>query len=112
MISGDRKKGIPQGAVKKRNLFEKLLAFIRGNYFIPDARKGWIPFAVKEAMKIFKYETLKVTNPENPNFPVQGCVSPRVGVWGRAAALPQGILGGLGGSAPQENLIFSFLLHW
>ena len=54
LISGDTKKGIPQGEVKTRNLFEKLLAFIRGNYFIPDARKGWIPFAVKEAKKILK----------------------------------------------------------
>ena len=59
LISGDRKKGIPQGEVKKRNLFEKLLAFIRGNYFIPDARKGWIPFAVKEANKILKAERIE-----------------------------------------------------
>ena len=59
LISGDRKKGIPQGEVKKRNLFEKLLAFIRGNYFIPDARKGWIPFAVKEAKKILKAERIE-----------------------------------------------------
>jgi hypothetical protein len=40
-------------------LFEKLLAFIRGNYFIPDARKGWIPFAVKEAKKILKAERIE-----------------------------------------------------
>ena len=59
LISGDTKKGIPQGEVKTSNLFEKLLAFIRGNYFIPDARKGWIPFAVKEAKKILKAERIE-----------------------------------------------------
>ena len=36
-----------------------------------------------------------------PADSLKGCVSPRVGVWGRAAALPQEILWGLGGNAPQ-----------
>ena len=58
LISGDSKKGIPQGEVKTSGLLAKLLAFIRGNYFIPDARKGWIPFAVKEAKKILKAERI------------------------------------------------------
>ena len=58
LISGDTNKGIPQGEVKTSSLLGKLLAFIRGNYFIPDARKGWIPFAIREAQKILKTERI------------------------------------------------------
>lgn len=36
---------IPQGEVPQKNGIQKIAAFIRGNFFIPDARKGWIPFA-------------------------------------------------------------------
>ncbi len=32
---------------KKQSLFERLLLFIRGNYFIPDARIGWVNPSVK-----------------------------------------------------------------
>ncbi len=59
LLSGDVKKGIPQGEIKTRNLIGKFLAFIRGNYFIPDARKGWIPFAIEEAEKLIKQEEIK-----------------------------------------------------
>lgn len=57
-ISGDTKKGIPQGEVKKRNLVEKAAAYLRGNLFIPDARKGWVPFAIKAAQKIIVKEAI------------------------------------------------------
>ena len=56
MTSGDAQKGIPQGEVKTLSLVEKFAAFIRGNYFIPDARKGWVPFALKEARKVLELE--------------------------------------------------------
>ncbi len=59
LLSGNVKKGIPQGEIKTSNLLGKFLAFIRGNYFIPDARKGWIPFAVKAAKKLIKEEEIK-----------------------------------------------------
>ena len=56
MTSGDSQKGIPQSEVKTLSLVEKFAAFIRGNYFIPDARKGWVPFALKEARKVLELE--------------------------------------------------------
>ncbi len=56
LTSGDAQKGIPQGEVKTLSLVEKFAAFIRGNYFIPDARKGWAPFALKEARKVLELE--------------------------------------------------------
>ena len=56
LTSGDAQKGIPQGEVKTLSLVEKFAAFIRGNYFIPDARKGWVPFALKEARKVLELE--------------------------------------------------------
>ncbi len=59
LTSGDMQKGIPQGEVKTSNLMGKFLAFIRGNYFIPDARKGWVPFVLKEAQNILKKERIE-----------------------------------------------------
>jgi|TARA_B110000285_G_scaffold221329_1_gene274135 glycosyltransferase involved in cell wall biosynthesis len=52
------KKGIPQGEIKQKSLLGKLAAYIRGNYFIPDARKGWVPFALKAAQKELNKEAI------------------------------------------------------
>jgi len=57
LVSGNNRGGIPQGVVKTKSLFQKIAAYIRGNYFIPDARKGWIPFALKAAKKLLKEES-------------------------------------------------------
>ncbi|MEK9782555.1 MAG: glycosyl transferase family 1, partial [Flavobacteriales bacterium] len=40
---------LPQGAVPRKHLLQKLAAFVRGNFFLPDARKGWVPFAIQAA---------------------------------------------------------------
>ncbi len=58
LTSGSKKKGIPQGEVKRKSVFGKLSAFIRGNFFIPDARIGWVPFALKAARKIVAKEQI------------------------------------------------------
>ena len=47
LTSGSRNKGIPQGEVNRSSVLEKIAAYIRGNFFIPDARKGWVPFALE-----------------------------------------------------------------
>ena len=52
--SGSTYGGIPQGSVTTKTVFGKLTAFIRGNFFIPDARKGWRPFALNAAQKLIK----------------------------------------------------------
>ena len=41
LLTGVKKRGIPQGEIKKNGLLSRFAAFIRGNFFIPDARKGW-----------------------------------------------------------------------
>ena len=58
LISGSRNKGIPQGEVNRKSIFRKLAAYIRGNFFVPDARKGWVPFALKAARKIIVKEKI------------------------------------------------------
>lgn len=58
LTSGSATQGIPQGEVNTKGLFGKLAAYIRGNYFIPDARKGWVPFAVRAAHKIMQEENI------------------------------------------------------
>ena len=59
LTSGSSSQGIPQGEVNTKSFFGQLAAYIRGNYFIPDARKGWVPFAVKAAKKLLKQETIE-----------------------------------------------------
>ena len=52
VVSGKPDKGVPQGQVSKKGLFRKCAAFVRGNFFIPDARKGWNTYAKSEAEKL------------------------------------------------------------
>lgn len=45
LFSKKTSKTISKGIIsekKKQNLIEKIMLYIRGNYFIPDARKGWV----------------------------------------------------------------------
>ena len=58
LTSGSSAQGIPQGEVNTKSFFGQLAAYIRGNYFIPDARKGWVPFAVKAAQKLLNQENI------------------------------------------------------
>jgi glycosyltransferase involved in cell wall biosynthesis len=56
--SGSAKKSIPQGNVggKKPGMIDKMARFIRANYFIPDARVGWNPYAFKKAKQLLQAE--------------------------------------------------------
>lgn len=62
-------KEVPYGGfvnTKKLNSKEKILRFIRGNFFLPDPRRGWNKFALKEAKKIIlanNIETVITTSP-------------------------------------------------
>lgn len=58
LSSGSTQEGIPQGDVDTKSILGKLAAYVRGNFFIPDARKGWVPFAVKAAQKILIEEKI------------------------------------------------------
>lgn len=59
LLSGSPNKGIPQGQVSKKGFLAKVAAFVRGNFFIPDARKGWNVFAKKEAKKLLQNEGIQ-----------------------------------------------------
>ena len=59
LTTGSKQKGIPQGEIKKKSILGKLAAFIRGNFFIPDARVGWVPFALQAARKTIIEEGIK-----------------------------------------------------
>lgn len=62
------KKSIPTGFSNESNpgLFQKFSRFVRGNFFIPDARRGWIKYAFREACSIIeneKIDTMLITSP-------------------------------------------------
>ena len=68
LFSKKKTKTIASGLIntKKQSLVEKLLLFIRGNYFIPDARKFWVKPSVKYLSKYIKenaIETIITTGP-------------------------------------------------
>ena len=59
MTSGSSRAGIPQGEVNTTSFFGMCTAYIRGNFFIPDARKGWVPFAVKAVKRLLQKEKIQ-----------------------------------------------------
>ena len=64
-----RKKDAPQAGFsgeKKTGLIDKTMRFIRGNFFIPDARIGWNKFALEKARTIIRennIESIVTTSP-------------------------------------------------
>lgn len=63
------KKNVPYGGfanANKESKFQTMLRWIRGNFFIPDARVGWVSYAVKEATRLIKAEgigTVLISSP-------------------------------------------------
>jgi len=57
--------------LKKHNIREKITAWIRANIFVPDARIGWIPFAVNEGLKIIKKEKIDLVLTSSPPHSLQ-----------------------------------------
>ncbi len=54
-VSSNRE--IPYGGfanTKKQDFKEKILRFIRGNFFVPDPRRGWNRFAYKKAVQLIR----------------------------------------------------------
>lgn len=55
------KENVPHGGFansNKESITHKTLRFVRGNFFIPDARRGWVRFAVKAASEIIEKENI------------------------------------------------------
>ncbi|WP_299274881.1 glycosyltransferase family 4 protein [uncultured Psychroserpens sp.] len=69
MLSKKNAKQISSGVIpkeKKQSFVQKLLLYVRGNYFIPDARKNWVKPSVKYLTKLIKdnnIDTIITTGP-------------------------------------------------
>lgn len=61
ITTGKENEGIPQGFAgeSKPGLIQKAARYIRGNFFIPDARKGWNKFALAEASRLIEEHGIK-----------------------------------------------------
>ena len=60
-LRGKKGKTVAQAVVspgKGKTLFQQISEYIRANYFIPDARKGWRPYALKQAEEILRVEKI------------------------------------------------------
>ncbi len=44
----------------KEKFSQKVLRFIRGNFFIPDARKGWVKHAYEKAVEVIQAEKIDI----------------------------------------------------
>ncbi|MFH4965300.1 glycosyltransferase [Gaetbulibacter sp. M235] len=69
LFSKQKSKTISKGIISEKtnqSFLEKLMLYIRGNFFIPDARIGWVKPSVKflsEYIKNEKIETIITTGP-------------------------------------------------
>jgi len=68
IFSKKKTKTIASGLIntKKQSLVERLLLYIRGNYFIPDARKFWVKSSVsflEKYIQVNEIETIITTGP-------------------------------------------------
>lgn len=61
ITTGKENEGIPQAFAgeSKPGFIKKMARYIRGNYFIPDARKGWNNFAYKAAVELIQKHRIK-----------------------------------------------------
>ncbi|OGU47284.1 MAG: hypothetical protein A3H45_12535 [Ignavibacteria bacterium RIFCSPLOWO2_02_FULL_55_14] len=58
---------IPQ-VEKKRSIMERFAGLVRETFFIPDARIGWFPYAVPEAMQIVRNEGIDAVYTSSPPY--------------------------------------------
>ncbi len=68
------KKSIPYGGFAnetKPGLFDKIARFVRGNFFIPDARVGWNRFAIEKASELIRNEKIEVVITSSPPHSTQ-----------------------------------------
>lgn len=69
MLGRKRSQSISSGVIpnaKRQSLIDKLLLFVRGNFFIPDARKDWVKPSVaflKEFLSTRHIDTIITTGP-------------------------------------------------
>ena len=60
---------VPYGGfsnVNNASLSQRIMRWIRGNVFIPDARRGWVPFAYREAVRIIRQRKIQAVFISSP----------------------------------------------
>jgi glycosyltransferase involved in cell wall biosynthesis len=60
---------VPYGGfsnVDKKSFLQTVLRFIRGNFFIPDARRGWNKYAVQKAIELIRIHDIKTVITTGP----------------------------------------------
>ncbi len=74
-LSGKRREDqLPTFILSKKereSITERLARWIRGNVFLPDARVGWIPYAVKTGKKVIREEKIDLIFATSPPHTVQ-----------------------------------------
>lgn len=68
LLRGQKGKTVPLAVATTSNLslFQRMSAYIRANFFLPDARRGWKPYAVKKASELIasgKVDAIITTGP-------------------------------------------------
>lgn len=74
MYSKVRQKDAPKvgfAGETKAGFIEKILRFIRGNFFIPDARIGWNRFAIEKARELIKINNIDCVITTSPPHSTQ-----------------------------------------
>ena len=69
LVQRGKKQEIPTFVLTEEgggNPWKKLAQFLRGNLFIPDARIGWIPFAVREGRRLIRQENIQLIFSSSP----------------------------------------------
>lgn len=68
-----RKKGLPTTILKtdEPSRIDRIFRWIRYNFFIPDARVGWRPFAIRAGMKIIRRHRPDIIFSTSPPHSVQ-----------------------------------------
>jgi len=61
IISGNKAKTISSGIIpkkEKQSLIDRMMLFVRGNFFIPDARKHWVKPSINYLSKVVKERSI------------------------------------------------------
>lgn len=67
-LTGKSKKdAVVVGTVKQRGgMMERLASWIRANVFLPDARVGWVPYAIRKAIELYDKDQFDVVLTSGP----------------------------------------------
>jgi glycosyltransferase involved in cell wall biosynthesis len=61
LLRGKKGKTVPLVNISsngKKTFFQRITEYVRANFFVPDARRGWVPHAVEQAQKILRSEKI------------------------------------------------------